>query len=249
MSLRGPGPLLLALLCGCGTGSVKVDDGDAFGKVRSGLWLDMESSTAASHSFVLLDAKGACADAQDMFPATAAAEAELVLKLEPLLDDPASQCTVYEAHYKELADLTDPLFGEGLHVLNLTLRDPVDAAEDAPPDGVYERFDVEKTGDNPYFLGRVTYYDSNPYRIFADYFDCSGAFQEDLDAATEAAVHSWSFADGEAEAELAKSGESYKISVSGGLEDIDGKSGGSASAKGTFDRCPITYEGDTFVTL
>ncbi len=252
MTVRGAGLSLRAVallaLAGCSAGSVKVDGPEAFGKARSGVWFDFESASGAWHAFALLDSKNACAEAQEMFPATAAAEAALVLKLEPLMSDPASQCTVFEAHYAEMADLTDPLFADGLHVLSLTLRDPEDDSADPPPEGSYRRFDVDAGDSKPYFLGALTYYEENPYRIFADVFDCSGSFQDDLDSREASAIQEWIVADGDAEATLGKDA-SYKIAVDGDLEDLEGKNDGSLTADGKFEHCEVSYEGDTSVTF
>ena len=249
MSVRNVQYGAAAILIGCTPGSVRIDDGEPFGKVRSGVWFDMASGSASWHSFALLDTPGACSDAQDLFPAAANAQAALALKLEPLLNEPSSQCTLYEAYYSDLADLTDPLFGGGLHVFALTLRDPTDEAEDAPPDGSYERFTVDAAATKPYYVGRVTYYAENPHRIFSDLFACDGSGQVAIDEQTTAAIDSWQLADGQAEADRVGSEQAYKLSVDAALEDLDGKSGGQMTAKGKFDRCEITYEGDTSVTL
>jgi len=235
----------ILILAGCGPGSVKIDGQDAFGPVRSAVWFEIESDTETRHHFGLLSAPRACAAAQELLPAAAAEEARLVEDLEPIASDIDAQCPVYRDHYARMAEITDPLFADGLNLVSVVLRDPTAEAEGAPPEGSYGAFDPEDEG--LYYLGSLTYHRESPYRIRADAFDC-GANAEALDAALEASTTTWYLGDGAIEASL-KGDDAYRLSLDTAIEEIQGEDAGALRARGRFERCTVTVEGATSVSL
>jgi hypothetical protein len=220
----------------CGPGTVHLDGPTPFGAVRSAVWMELGSGEERSHSFALLSAKGACKKAQDMSPEIEEEEAALSLKLEPLLGDADAQCPIYKEHYARMAELTDPLFGDGLHVLSMVLQDPAIPSSTAPATGLYSSF--EPDSDTPFFLGSVSLIEESPYQIRADAFDC-GSNAEALEERLEASTTRWFLTGGEADARARSSEKAYRLTLEASLEDANGDSGGSMRAQGTFQRCEV----------
>jgi len=222
-----------------------MDGADDFGPVRSAVWFEIDADADIKHSFALLSAKSACSAAQALLPEAAFEEAELALKIEPLAGDIDAQCPIYRNHYNRMAELTDPLFADGMHAVSLVLRDPDKDPKDAPAEGTYTHFTPDI--DTSYFLGAVTYYAESPYRIRAESFDC-GANAKEIQDQVDNAVSSWFLADGEAEARVLGSG-SYRIAVDAALEDADGERVGSMTAQGKFEHCEMELSGHTSISL
>jgi hypothetical protein len=237
MTMRPVSYMMMMLSAACGPGAVHLDGPTPFGPVRSAVWLELGSGDERSHSFAFLSAKSACNEAQDLLPALAEEEADLALKLEPLLGDTDAQCSIYKEHYARMAELTDPLFGDGLHVLSLVLRDPAESSSTPPAEGLYNPFSPDS--DAPYFLGSVSLFEESPHQIRADDFDC-GSNAEALDARLEEAVTTWYLTDGEADVSPRASEKAYRLTIEATLEQATGDGAGSLTAQGSLRRCEVS---------
>ncbi len=252
--------LVLVLAAGCAKGSVKLEDQDRFGKMRSAVWLEMTQDTGSesytSHSFLAASRGGVCQTMQEAMPEIADAYEDLVESFNYSSSsysydtggyverDLSELCEAYKDYFERVADALDPMMSKGVNTLSFTLRDPDDDAEDEPPSDDYE---AGYDNDDPYFTGGLAYYDENPYRVVAESVDCNDNdwYDEGEDAFDD--VDAFTIDDGDLVAEQSSDGESYKIDMDGDLEDDDRDNAGDIVFKGKFTKCEVEWDGYAYI--
>jgi len=253
---------------GCAKGSIKLEDQDKFGKVKSAVWFEWtqerEGEDRKTHSFMAASQRGVCPTMQAAIPEVTDAYQDLLDELyggitygdtDPTYSDYSydtggyyggggpgqSLCELYKTYLERVATALDPMMDGGVNLLSFTLRDPDDDADEEPPTDDYE---AGYDRSDPYFTGALSYYEENPYRVAADDMDCSGNswYNDFYDAFDD--IDIYPFDDGDLEAKQLGSGEAYKIKMDGDLEEEDGDDGGDIAFKGTFTKCEVSYQGD-----
>jgi len=209
------GVLTIVFAAGCTQGSVKLEDQDKFGGVKSAVWFEMTQETNdddyTSHSFVMSNKRGLCKSMQEAMPEAAAAGEDFLEDLGYESSSSSSYyltygadtggyytgptggstsylediCDAYKTYYERLGVAFDGLYGEGVNNLSLYLRDPDDDSDDEPPSDEYEAGYDE---DDPFFTGSLTYYESNPYQLIGEALDCGDSdwYEEASEAGEDA---------------------------------------------------------------
>jgi hypothetical protein len=229
---------------GCTSGKISLDELDKFGPVRSAVWFEYrqdypEGGDDEWHALTMSNRYGLCKDVQEMMPEMAEIYDDELYELYEL--DAYSEediCKAYEGFFEEVGVIADPLYRNGVNILDMTFRDP-DVDRDEPP----EEDDYEVGGaetDDPYFHGTLMYHEGNPFTELADDIDCGDPDWYELDYADY--VDMYTLEDGDAE--LVEKGDAkLKMTLEGELEDDDGDSAGDIEAKGTFKYCEVEWEG------
>lgn len=236
----------VTLLAACAPpGKLQLEDQEKFGRVKSAVWFEFKQQLPDEggdqfHQFWMTDRPGICGQMKEAAPVIAQSWLDTIGSIPTNADD-LERCERHKAYWTTLAEATTPMFEKGLNQLVFDLKVPGRERREPPEEEVYA---AGYDGQDPYFSGRLTYIDDNPYQLVAeelncadyDWFDAPGRVLPD-------ALEEYTVVDGDAEVTI-KNDSVRKLTLKDGeLIDVDGDPSGGIEGKGKFKYCEVEFTG------
>ena len=237
----------VVMLGGCGgPGTIKLEDQDRFGAVRSAAWVEFKQTKSDGtndqwHLLWMSDQPGLCRKLKVAMVEVGAAY-DATLGEVGANADALTQCEGYVGYWEGLAAGVEPLFEKGMRSLVIEPHVPGRERGSAPEERTHT---VGYDDVDPYFYGTMWYADENPYTPVTEELDCADYdWQLTPDRVLPEFLEVYSMAEGTMTVEN-KGDSKKKANVTEGiLIAPDGDNAGGIEADATFSYCEVVFNGE-----